>query len=75
VLESAPPESRLALTSDLLVALYVGLSIPVIGAGFALDRGASPPNTVLGFAIFVGLGVATAGALLGHALRTTRRPG
>jgi len=74
VLEAAPPESRLALTSDLLIALYVGLSIPVIGAGFALDRGASPPNTVLGFAIFVGLGVAGAGAFLGRALSTTRRP-
>jgi hypothetical protein len=74
VLEAAPPESRLALTSDLLIALYVGLSIPVIGAGFALDRGASPPNTVLGFAIFVGLGVAGAGAFLGRALRTTRPP-
>ena len=74
VLEAAPPESRVALTSDLLIALYVGLSIPVIGAGFALDRGASPPNTVLGFAIFVGLGVAGAGAFLGRALSTTRRP-
>src|SRR4029077_19604975 len=75
VLEAAPPESRLALTSDLLIALYVGLSIPVIGAGFALDRGASAPSTVLGFAIFVGLGVATAGAFLGRALSTTRPPG
>ena len=74
VLEAAPPESRLALTSDLLIALYVGLSIPVIGAGLALDRGASPPNTVLGFAIFVGLGVAGAGALLARALRTTPPP-
>jgi len=25
----------------------MGLSIPVIGAGIALDRGASPPDTVL----------------------------
>ena len=57
------------MTSDLLIALFVGLSIPVIGAGVALDRGASPPDTVLGFAIVVGLGVAGAGALLGRALR------
>jgi hypothetical protein len=48
-------------TAELLIALFVGLSVPVIGAGVALDRGASAPNTVLGFAILVGLGVAGAG--------------
>ena len=73
VLEVTAPENRLAMTSDLLIALYVGLSIPVIGAGVALDRGASPPDTVLGFAIFVGLGVAAAGALLGRGLRNEQR--
>jgi hypothetical protein len=65
VLEAAAPEDRLAMTSQLLIALFVGLSIPVIGAGIALDRGASAPDTVLGFAICVALGVAGAGALLG----------
>jgi predicted MFS family arabinose efflux permease len=69
VLAATPPERRLALTSDLLIALFVGLSIPVIGAGFALDRGASAPDTVLGFAIVVGVGVAGAGTLLGRELR------
>jgi hypothetical protein len=40
---------------------------PVIGAGVALDQGASAPNTVLGFAVLVGLGVAAAGwGLLGR---------
>jgi MFS family permease len=58
VLEAAPPEQRLAMTSQLLVALFIGLSIPVIGAGVALDRGAGAPDTVLGFAVLVGLGVA-----------------
>jgi hypothetical protein len=67
VLEASPPESRVAMTSDLLIALYVGLSVPVIGAGVALDLGASAPNTVLGFAILVGLGVVISGwALLGR---------
>jgi MFS family permease len=61
VLEASPPESRVAMTSDLLIALYVGLSVPVIGAGVALDLGASPPDTVLGFAILVALGVAGSG--------------
>ena len=61
VLEATAPENRLAMTSDLLIALFVGLSIPVIGAGIALDQGASAPDTVLGFAILVGLGVAGPG--------------
>jgi hypothetical protein len=69
VLAATPPEGRLAITSDLLIALFVGLSIPVIGAGIALDRGASAPDTVLGFAIVVGVGITGAGALLGRALR------
>jgi hypothetical protein len=61
VLAASPPESRVAMTSDLLIALYVGLSVPVIGAGVALDLGASAPDTVLGFAILVGLGVTASG--------------
>lgn len=70
VLEASPPESRVAMTSALLIALYVGLAVPVIGAGVALSLGASPPDTVLGFAILAGLGVAVSGwALLGR-----RRP-
>jgi NAD(P)-dependent dehydrogenase (short-subunit alcohol dehydrogenase family) len=73
VLAATAPEQRLAATSDLLIALYVGLSIPVIGAGVALDRGASPSDTVLGFAIVVGLGVAGAGALLARGLRSAQR--
>jgi MFS family permease len=67
VLETGAPEDRLAMTSSLLVALFVGLSAPVIGAGIALNQGASAPNTVLGFAILVGLGVSVSGwALLGR---------
>ena len=61
VLDGTAPENRVAMTAELLIALFVGLSVPVIGAGIALDRGASAPNTVLGFAILVGLGVAGAG--------------
>src|SRR5437764_3276249 len=48
VLAASPPQSRVAMTSALLIALYVGLSVPVIGAGIALDLGASAPDTVLG---------------------------
>ena len=74
VLEAAAPENRLAMTSALLIALFVGLSIPVIGAGVALDRGATAPDTVLGFAILVGLCVAASGwALLGRRPRSSRQ--
>jgi hypothetical protein len=67
VLAASPPESRIAMTSALVIALYVGLSVPVIGAGVALNQGASAPNTVLGFAILVALGVSVSGwALLGR---------
>ena len=67
VLEAAAPEDRLTLTSRLLVVLYVGLSIPVVGVGVALDQGASIPNTVLGFAILVAFGISASGwALLGR---------
>ena len=68
VLGASPPESRVAMTSDLLIALYAGLSVPVIGAGVALDLGASAPSTVLGFAILVAAGVVVSGwALQRHA--------
>jgi MFS family permease len=67
VLDETAPENRVAMTAELLIALFVGLSLPVIGAGIALDQGASAPNTVLVFAILVGLGVAGAGwGLLGR---------
>jgi hypothetical protein len=67
VLDRTAPENRVAMTAELLIALFVGLSVPVIGAGIALDQGVSAPNTVLGFAVLVGLGVGGAGwGLLGH---------
>jgi MFS family permease len=67
VLEASAPEDRVAMTSALLIALFVGLSVPVIGAGIALNQGARPANTVLGFAIVVALGVSVSGwALLGR---------
>ena len=73
VLEASSPESRVAMTSDLLIALYIGLSVPVIGAGVALELGASAPDTVLGFAILVGLGVTVSGwALLGRRVPQAR---
>jgi predicted MFS family arabinose efflux permease len=67
VLGASAPQDRVAMTSDLLIALYVGLSVPVVGAGIALSRGASAPSTVLWFAVVVGLAVALSGwALVGR---------
>jgi MFS family permease len=40
VLGASPPESGVAMTSDLLIALYVGLAVPVIGPG---SRSTSAP--------------------------------
>jgi predicted MFS family arabinose efflux permease len=72
VLEAAAPEDRLAMTSKLLVVLYLGLSIPVVGAGIALDQGASIANTVLAFGLLVAAGVSVSGwALLA---RSPKRP-
>jgi hypothetical protein len=72
VLEAAAPEDRVGMTSTLTIAVFVGLSIPVIGAGVALSEGASAPDTVLGFAIAVGAGVALSGwALLGRRSRSS----
>jgi MFS family permease len=67
VVGASAPEDRLAKTSSLLITAFVGLSLPVIGAGVALAGGATAPDTVLGFAIAVGLGIAGSGwALLGR---------
>jgi MFS family permease len=70
VLEATESENRVAMTSDLVIAVFVGLSVPVIGAGVALNEGASAPDTVLVFAILVALGVLLSGwLLLGRAQR------
>jgi predicted MFS family arabinose efflux permease len=61
VLEAAAPADRVAMTSTLIITAFVGLSIPVVGAGVALSQGVSAPGTVLGFAIAVAAGVALSG--------------
>jgi hypothetical protein len=72
VLEATEPENRVAMTSPLVIAVFAGLSVPVIGAGVALTQGASPPDAMLGFAILVALGISVSGwAILGR--RSTGR--
>ena len=49
------------MTSTLIIAVFVGLSIPVIGEAGAFPAGASAPDTLFGFASAAGAGVALSG--------------
>lgn len=50
VIAITPPETRAESLAGLFLAGYVGLSLPVVGAGIALQF-VSPRDTLLGFAI------------------------
>ncbi|WP_084269625.1 MFS transporter [Patulibacter minatonensis] len=63
----APPETRAEALAGLFLAGYLGLSVPVVGAGVALQY-ASPRATLTGFALLVG------GAILLAAPRLVRGP-
>jgi hypothetical protein len=43
--------------AGLFVSAYVGLSLPVVGAGITLAHGASPKVTILCFAVAVSAGI------------------
>ena len=42
----------------MFLAAYVGISLPVVGAGIALARDVSPKVTMLGFGIAISAGIA-----------------
>jgi MFS family permease len=66
VIRISPPESRAEALAGTYLAAFVGLSVPIVGAGVALAEGVSPRVTLLGFAIAVAIGiVASAIKLLG----------
>ncbi len=44
----------------MFLAAYVGISLPVVGAGITLARHVTPKVTILGFAIAVTVGIAAA---------------
>lgn len=74
VIRIARSESRAEALSGVFLAGFVGLSLPIVGAGVALAGGVSPRVTILGFAVAVAIGiVASAVKLLsggqGRALR------
>jgi MFS family permease len=75
VISVSPPESRAEALVGTYLAAFVGLSVPIVGAGVALAEGVSPRATLLAFAIAVAIGiVASAIKLLGGARRQLPRP-
>jgi MFS family permease len=68
VIRISPPETRAEALAGTYLAAFVGLSLPIVGAGVALAAGVSPRMTLLGFGIAVAIGiVASAIKLLGGA--------
>ncbi|CAB4926986.1 unannotated protein [freshwater metagenome] len=63
----APPETRAEALAGLFLAGYLGLSVPAVGAGVALQE-LSARTTLTGFAVLVG------GAIVLSAPRLLRRP-
>jgi predicted MFS family arabinose efflux permease len=54
----APPDRIAESLAGLFLATFVGISLPVVGAGITLSRHVSPQDTILGFAIAVSAGIA-----------------
>jgi predicted MFS family arabinose efflux permease len=68
VMSISPPERIAESLTGVFLAAYVGISLPVVGAGVTLARHVTPKVTILGFAIAVTVGIAAAAIkLLGRA--------
>jgi hypothetical protein len=72
VISITPPETRAEALAGTYLAAFVGLSLPVVGAGVALAGGISPRVTLLGFAVAIAI-VASAIKLLGRPHAPARR--
>jgi MFS family permease len=57
VISISRPETRAGALAGTYLAAFVGLSVPIVGAGVALASGVSPRVTLLGFAIAVATGI------------------
>jgi MFS family permease len=57
VIRVSRPESRAEALTGTYLAAFVGLSVPIVGAGVALAEGVSPRVTLLAFAIAVAIGI------------------
>jgi len=58
VMRISPPDRIAESVAGLFLASFVGISLPVVGAGIALSRDVSPKATLLGFAIAVSVSIA-----------------
>jgi hypothetical protein len=68
VMSISPPERIAESLTGVFLFAYVGISLPVVGAGIALARHVTPKVTILGFAIAVSVGIAASAIkLLGRA--------
>lgn len=60
VMSISPPERIAESLTGVFLAAYVGISLPVVGAGITLARHVTPKVTILGFASAVTVGIAAA---------------
>jgi Major Facilitator Superfamily len=83
VMRIAPPDRIAESLAGMFLATFVGISLPVVGAGITLSRHVSPKVTILGFAIAVSAGIAASAIKLvgrtttsasGGATNARRRP-
>jgi len=58
VMSISPPERIAESLTGVFLAAYIGISLPVVGAGITLARHVTPKVTILGFAIAVSAGIA-----------------
>ena len=68
VMSISPPERIAESLTGVFLAAYVGISLPVVGAGITLARHVTPKVTILGFGIAITVGIAAA------AIKLLRRP-
>jgi MFS family permease len=71
VMSIAPPDRIAESLAGMFLAAFVGISLPVVGAGITLSQHVSPKDTILGFAIAVSAGIAASAIKLVG--RTTER--
>jgi urease accessory protein UreF len=57
VIRISPAETRAGALAATSLAAFVGLSLPIVGAGVALAEGVSPRVTLLAFATAVATGI------------------
>ena len=64
VMSISSPERTAESLTGVFLSAYVGISLPVVGAGVALARGVAPKVTLLAFAIAVAVGIAVSAVKL-----------